>query len=184
MRFLPVSPFQLLLALTIAAGILLPACSGPSGEARPAKAAPADTLRPAPVPTATPAPDTAANPYYPFVAYPDALDEGQDSSFRIIGEINGAVATDFDSVFWANDYPNLGYCWEGQIRQMLEKRAPRFLRRLRHTSSLSHDVYLDTDSRPAQLELAALLHHLFQNRDTLAFYLRRADRRRIDRRTF
>lgn len=82
--------------------------------------------------------------------------------------------------FFANlGYEGNGYCWEGHIIQILEKKDPDLLKHLDFDPEAGA-FYAYTDSKEAQIRFINLLAPIFSDLDTLHQYVVSADRDRVD----
>lgn len=76
-------------------------------------------------------------------------------------------------------YEGNGPCWEGHIRQILEKKDPTLLLHLRF--DVEGGAFLAyANSRQTQQRFLEILCPIFSNLDSLAVWVKRADRSRID----
>lgn len=100
--------------------------------------------------------------------------------FAIQATLDGeAIYPKYYKFFKKYGYEGNGPCWEGHIRQILEKKEPTLL------SHLEFDVEADTflayaDTRQHQQRFVEILSPIFSNLDALSVWVKQADRSDID----
>jgi hypothetical protein len=122
--------------------------------------------------------------FYPFVAYNETLYIDNDSLFLVSAEINLKQSDEYNAIFVGNGYTNTGYSWEGHVKQILKKENPSLFRHVKSFESLTNNLYVYTDSKQAQRQIAGLLSRVFKNHDRLDHYIMTADKSKIDRLAF
>jgi len=83
------------------------------------------------------------------------------------------------NLFKKYGYEGNGPCWEGHIRQILEKKDPGLLAHLEFDPE-GDAFFAYADSRETQQKFVDILSPIFSNLDVLGDWVKKADRSRID----
>ena len=116
---------------------------------------------------------TKVEDHYPFILY-------KDGSYMVAAEIeSGDLYDKYNPIFEKYKYSGNGYCWEGHIKQMLQKENPSLLQHLDFDPEAG-GFYVFADNEKSQREFANLVSKIFSDTNKLKSYLKSADRTKID----
>lgn len=124
--------------------------------------------------TLTPLQDTARTNYFPFRLSED------DGKYDIVVELEGKeLYPKYYDLFKKYGYEGNGPCWEGHIMQILEKLDPSIISHIEFDPEAGLFV-AHANSKAAQHKFVEILSPIFSNLDTLASWVKKADRSKID----
>lgn len=83
------------------------------------------------------------------------------------------------NLFKKYGYNGNGYCWEGHIQQILEKKDRQLLKHIDFDSEAGMFA-ADADSKEAQQKFVEILSPIFSDLNVLSKWVKKADRSRID----
>lgn len=124
--------------------------------------------------TTEPAKQKQMNKYYPF-----ELQEigGQ---YQIVANIEREdLYRRYYDFFQKHGYEGNGYCWEGHIRQILEKLDKKLLSHIDFDPEAGA-FFANADSKETQLKFVEFLSPIFSDLKKLEEWVKKADRSRID----
>ena len=115
-----------------------------------------------------------ADKYFPF-----KLSE-MDGKYSISVEIEGGKLYDkYYKVFKKYGYEGNGPCWEGHIKQILEKKDKNLLSHIEFDSEAG-GFFAYADSKETQEKFVEIVSPIFSNLNILSDWVRTADRSQID----
>lgn len=118
--------------------------------------------------------DASKMPFYPF----QINDDGGRFSVAAYLE-SDELYPKYYNLFKKHGYEGNGYCWEGHIKQILEKTDKELLTHMQYDPEAG-GFYAYADSKESQLRFVKLLAPIFKDTVKLAVYVQKADRARID----
>jgi len=111
--------------------------------------------------------------YDPFIIY-------KDNSYMVAAEIESKELFDkYNPIFEKYQLSGNGYCWEGLIKQILQKENPTLIPHLQFDPEAG-GFYVFADSEKTQRQFAELISKIFSDIPKLEQYLKTADRKSID----
>jgi hypothetical protein len=122
----------------------------------------------------SPALPKSSNPYYPF-----ELQEF-NGVYNIVANIEREdLYPRYYNLFKRDGYEGNGYCWEGHIRQILEKLDKSLLARIEFDPE-GGAFFAIANSKESQRKFVELLSPIFSDTNKLEEWVKKADRTRID----
>lgn len=124
-------------------------------------------------------PETGSNKTTVQNPYPFRLTQDSDQ-FTIMADLESEdLYAKYYPLFANYEYEGNGYCWEGHIIQILEKKDVELLDHLDFDPEAgAFFVYADT--KETQLRFIQVVSPIFSNLEQLESYIKSADRSRID----
>jgi len=111
--------------------------------------------------------------------YPFQITQG-NGEYMIMAHIESDdLFKKYYPLFTKHKYEGNGYCWEGHITQILEKKDPELLDHLDFDPEAG-GFYVYADTEENQLKFVQVLSPIFSDLGQLEEYIKSADRSRID----
>lgn len=100
--------------------------------------------------------------------------------YTIVAQIEGKdLYPKYYRLFKKYGYNGNGYCWEGHIQQILEKKDNQLLKHIDFDSEAGMFA-ADADSKEAQQKFVEILSPIFSDLTVLSKWVKKADHSRID----
>jgi hypothetical protein len=112
-------------------------------------------------------------------SYPFEITD-RDGQYSIVAQIETAeLFAMYNPIFERNGYSGNGYCWEGHIKQILEKVDKALLNHIEFDPEAGA-FFAYADSKSAQQKFIDILSPIFSDLKKLEEYVKSAKRSRID----
>lgn len=124
--------------------------------------------------TTKPVKENQSNKYYPFEL------QNNNGQYGIVANIESKeLYPKYYDLFRKYGYEGNGYCWEGHIRQILEKLDKSLLDHIEFDPEAG-TFFATADSKESQQKFVALLSPIFSDMKKLEEWVKKAERSRID----